>query len=83
MTLMEIVFKNLMRRKAKAGFLLAGLSVGVATVIAEVGYLEAMGSDITQKMEKYGATILILPRTDNLPLTYGGLSLGGVSFEMQ
>jgi putative ABC transport system permease protein len=83
MTLKEIVFKNLLRRKAKAGFILAGLSVGVATVIAVVGYLEAMGDDISHKMEKYGANILILPRTDNLPLTYGGLSLGGVSFEMQ
>ena len=83
MTLKEIVFKNLLRRKAKAGFILAGLSIGVATVIAVVGFLEAMGSDINHKMEKYGANILILPRTDNLPLTYGGLSLGGVSFEMQ
>lgn len=83
MTLKEIVFKNLMRRKAKAGFILAGLSIGVATVIAVAGFLDAMGSDISHKMEKYGANILILPRTDNLPLSYGGLSLGGVSFEMQ
>jgi putative ABC transport system permease protein len=34
-------------------------------------------------MEKYGANILIVPKTENLSLTYGGISLGGLSFDMQ
>jgi putative ABC transport system permease protein len=42
-----------------------------------------MTMDINHKLEKYGANILVVPRTDHLTLTYGGLSLGGVSFEMQ
>jgi putative ABC transport system permease protein len=48
-----------------------------------MGLIEAMNRDIQKKLEEYGANILILPRTENLSLTYGGLSLGGVSFEMQ
>jgi putative ABC transport system permease protein len=83
MTLKDIAFKNLMRRKGKAAFVLAGLVIGVATVVTIISFVDAMTNDINHKLEKYGANILIVPRTDNLTLTYGGLSLGGVSFEMQ
>jgi putative ABC transport system permease protein len=83
MTLKDIVLRNIRRRKAKAGFVLAGLLIAVSTAVALLGLVEAMNRDIQQKLEEYGANILILPRTENLSLSYGGLSLGGVSFEMQ
>ena len=83
MTLKHISFKNLIRRKGKALFVLVGLVIGVSTVVGIISFVEAMTSDINHKLEKYGANILIVPRTENLTLTYGGLSLGGVSFEME
>jgi putative ABC transport system permease protein len=83
MTLKHISVKNLLRRKGKAFFVLAGLVIGVSTVVGIISFVEATTSDINHKLEKYGANILIVPKTENLTLTYGGLSLGGVSFEMQ
>jgi putative ABC transport system permease protein len=83
MKIRDIALKNLMRRKGKAGFILAGLAIGVATVVAVNGYVDAMTRSIQEKMEKYGANILIVPKTDSLSLNYGGISLGGVSFEMK
>jgi putative ABC transport system permease protein len=83
MTLKVIVLRNLLRRKGKAAFVLAGIVLGVSTVIGIISYVEAMTADINHKLEKYGANILIVPKTENLNLTYGGLSLGGVSFEME
>lgn len=83
MTLMSIAVKNLLRRKGKTAFLLAGLVIGVATVVAIVSYVDVMTAEINHKLEKYGANILIVPRTDDLTLAYGGITLGGVSFEMQ
>ena len=83
MTLKDIALRNIRRRKAKAGFVLAGLVIAVSTAVALMGLIEAMNRDIQKKLEEYGANILVLPRTENLSLTYGGLSLGGVSFEMQ
>ena len=83
MTLKTISIRNLLRRKGKAGFVLAGLVVGVSTVVGILSFVEAMTSDINHKLEQYGANILIVPRTENLALSYGGLTLGGVSFEMQ
>jgi putative ABC transport system permease protein len=83
MKLKDIALRNIRRRKARAGFVLAGLLIAVSTAVALLGLIEAMNRDIQQKLEEYGANILVLPRTENLSLTYGGLSLGGVSFEMQ
>jgi putative ABC transport system permease protein len=83
MTLKDIAIGNLRRRKAKAAFVLAGLLIGVSTVVALLSLSTAMRNDINHKLEMYGANILIVPKTENLSLSYGGLSLGGVSFDMQ
>jgi putative ABC transport system permease protein len=82
MTLREIALKNLLRRRGKTAFILAGLVIGVATVVAVLGFSDAMTRDINHKLEKYGANILIVPKTENLTLSYGGLNLGGFSFGM-
>jgi len=83
MTLKNIVISNLRRRKARAIFVLAGLLIGVATVVGLMSLVREMKNDINHKLEMYGANILIVPKTENLSLTYGGMSLGGVSFDMQ
>ncbi len=83
MNLNAISIKNLLRRKTKAAFVLAGLVIGVSTVVGIVSYIEAMTNDINHKLEQFGANILVVPKTENLALSYGGLSLGGVSFEME
>jgi putative ABC transport system permease protein len=83
MTLKHIAFSNLKRRKAKAAFILVGLLIGVSAVVAFMSLINALTHDINEKLEKYGANILIIPETENLSLSYGGLSLGGISFEMR
>jgi putative ABC transport system permease protein len=83
MTLKHIAVRNLLRRKGKAALILCGLALGVGTVISVVTFAEAVTGDINHKLEKYGANILIVPRTESLALSYGGVNLGGVSFEMQ
>jgi len=75
MRLTDISIKNLMRRKAKAGFIMAGLVVGVAAMVAVIGFVRSMTAEINHKMERYGANILILPKTEDLQLSYGGLNL--------
>ena len=80
MTLKNIALLNLRRRKAKAAFVLAGLTIGVATVVALVSLAETLTSEINHKLEKYGANILITPKSEQLSLSYEGMSLGGFSF---
>jgi putative ABC transport system permease protein len=83
MKLTDISLKNLLRRKAKAGFIMAGLVVGVAAMVAVIGFVRTMTAEINHKMERYGANILILPKTEDLQLSYGGINLGGVSFDVE
>ena len=52
MTLKQIAVRNLMRRKGKAAFVLAGLVIGVSTVVGIISYIEAMTMDINHKLEK-------------------------------
>jgi putative ABC transport system permease protein len=83
MTLKSIVLSNLKRRKTKAAFILVGLLIGVSAVVAFMSLVNALTHDINEKLEQYGANILVVPETENLSLSYGGLSLGGISFDMQ
>ncbi|KKL60255.1 hypothetical protein LCGC14_2207140 [marine sediment metagenome] len=76
-------YQNLIRRKGKAFFILAGLVISISTVVAVISFVKSMTYDINHKLEKYGANILIVPKVENLSLSYGGLSLGGVSFEVE
>jgi len=83
MKLIDISLSNLRRRKTKASFVLVGLLIGVSAVVAFISLVDALTRDINQKLEEYGANIMIVPKTENLSLTYGGISIGGISFEMQ
>ena len=83
MKIRDIAIKNLLRRKARAIFILAGLVIGVTTVVTVVSFAENIAHDILANLEKYGANIIVLPRADHLALSYGGTTLGGVSFDVQ
>ena len=83
MTLKQIAIQNLLRRKGKALLILLGLVLGIGTVITVVSFSDAVTEDINHKLEKYGANILIVPRTESLSLSYGGIQMGGISFDMQ
>ena len=62
MTLRDIALSNLRRRKTKAMFVLAGLVIGVSTVVALLTLVDTMKQDINHKLEMYGANILIVPK---------------------
>ena len=83
MTLNTIAIQNLLRRKGKALLILVGLVLGIGTVVTVISFSDAVTGDINHKLEKYGANILIVPRTENLSLSYGGIQMGGISFDMQ
>jgi putative ABC transport system permease protein len=79
MRLRTVAFSNLRRRKSRAAFLVAGLLVGIGTVVALLTLSEALTVQAQNNLETYGANIIVAPRTDGLSLTYGGVTLGAVS----
>lgn len=83
MRLKDISINNLRRRKGKVFFLILGLTIGITTVVALISLTRMMKEDIANKLDEFGANILITPRTDDLSLSYGGLNIGGVSIDTQ
>jgi len=83
MKLHDIAVNNLRRRKGKVFFLIMGLLVGVAAVVALHTTTTILEEDIAHKMDEFGANIIVTPKSEGLSLTYGGLSLGGLSFDMK
>ncbi len=83
MRLKDISINNLRRRKGKVLFLILGLAIGITTVVALISITRMMNEDISMKLDEFGANILILPRSDDLSLSYGGMNMGGVTLEGQ
>ncbi|TWJ19735.1 ABC transporter permease [Geobacter argillaceus] len=83
MKLHTISINNLKRRKAKMAFLTIGLMVGIATIVTLVTLTRSMSNDIERKMDEFGANILVTPQSNGLSMNYGGISLGGVTFDQR
>jgi len=77
--LRTVALDNLRRRKSRAAFLVGGLLVGIGTVVTLLTLSAALTVEAQNNLETFGANILVAPRTDGLSLSYGGVSLGGVS----
>jgi len=77
--LRTVALDNLRRRKSRAAFLVAGLLVGIGTVVTLLTLSAALTVEAQNNLETFGANILVAPQTDGLSLSYGGVYLGGVS----
>jgi putative ABC transport system permease protein len=81
MKLHNISFGNLHRRKGKMLFLVLGLFIGIATIVTLLAITESMSRDIEARLDQFGANIVMVPKSDNLTLSYGGITVGGVNYE--
>jgi putative ABC transport system permease protein len=77
----NISFNNLKRRKGKVLFLVMGLLIGIATIVTLISITESMSRDIEDRLDQFGANIVMVPKSKNLSLSYGGISMGGVNVE--
>lgn len=83
MKLHNISLGNIRRRKAKMVFLALGLIIGISTVVTLLSVTETMTRDIEERLNQFGANIVMVPRTENLSLNYGGIDVGGVNYEVR
>ena len=83
MKLHNISFGNLKRRKGKMLFLVLGLVIGISTVVTLLSITESMTRDIEQRLNQFGANIVMVPKSENLSLNYGGIDVGGVNYNVR
>lgn len=75
-----ISLRSLKRKKTKTFFLIFGLFVASASVVALKQLSESMQENLSKELDTYGANIVIVPKSEVLSLNYGGISLGNVSY---
>ncbi len=83
MKLHNISLGNIRRRKGKMLFLIIGLVIGISTVVTLLSITESMTRDIEERLNQFGANIVMVPKSDNLSLNYGGINVGGVNYNVQ
>lgn len=82
MRISTIALANLRRRKGKAAFLVAGISIGIATAVALLTLSETIRDEVGLQLDQFGANIVVVPRSNSLALDYGGVTVSGVSFDV-
>jgi len=75
----NIAINNLLRRKSRMLFILAGMVIGIATITTLFSVTDAMKVDLGDKFDEIGANIVITPKSNDLSLSYGGMTVSGVS----
>lgn len=82
MNIFQIALNNLKRRKTKMIFLMLGLVIGVATVIAFLNIIEAMRIDLGNRIDEFGANAVILPRSEGLEMD-NGMMVSDLTYDIE
>ena len=82
MRLTDVTLRNLRRRLGRKLLLLAGLTIGVATVVALMAITTTMQADVATKLDEYGANILVVPKANDLSLSYGGVTVASAAYDV-
>lgn len=63
-------------------FLVMGLVIGIATIVTLLSITESMSKDIEERLDRFGANIVMVPKSENLSLSYGGINMGSVNYKV-
>lgn len=79
MKISTIAIKNIERRKTKMALLVVGLMIAIASLVSITTLMSSFRDKIDSQLGKYGFNILVFPKSSDLSLTYGGMTISGVS----
>lgn len=82
MRISTIAWANLRRRKGRAALLVAGVAIGIATAVALLTLSRSISEEIGLQLDQYGANIVVVPKSDQLALDYGGVSVAAAAFDV-
>ncbi len=77
MNIRKLAWKNLLRRKSRAVFTGLGIFLGIATFVAIFSITSQMEGAVQDQLDRFGANIMVSPRTERLSLGFGDIALGG------
>lgn len=82
MGILLIPWRNLRRKPLRTALMILVFAAGVAAVSALATLSTQVGDNLEAKMSAYGANILVTPKRESLHVSYGGMQLGDVSYDV-
>jgi len=83
MNILTIPFKNLKVKFFKTLILILVFSIGIISSVALNKVSSSVSHALEEKLNKFGANILVYPKTDEISISYGGIHLGNLSYEVK
>lgn len=83
MRLSHIALRNVREHLSRSALLLLVITITVAVVTTLFLVTRSAERDLADKVDEYGANIVVVPRAKDLPLAYGGVQLGGLTYDVQ
>ncbi|MFH1833946.1 MAG: ABC transporter permease, partial [bacterium] len=83
MRITRIAFRNVRCHPARTALLVVMILVVVAIVATLFLVTRSADNDLANKVDEYGANITIVPLSDQLPLVYGGIRVGGLTYDVK
>ncbi|MEW6329441.1 MAG: ABC transporter permease [Candidatus Micrarchaeota archaeon] len=79
MRLANIPLKHLSRKRGRTLFLVLGVTIGIAVIVGLFSIITAMQQNMVGQLDRFGANIIVVPKTSALGLSYGGFGAGGLT----
>ncbi|TCK61027.1 putative ABC transport system permease protein [Seleniivibrio woodruffii] len=83
MNILTLPFRNLRRKLLRTGILVSVFALGILSVVLLYNVSTTVGHSLEQKMNEFGANIVIYPKTESLKISYGGFSLGNLAYQVK
>lgn len=77
MRLYDIAYRSLLQRRGKSTFLIIGLSLGLITILVLMSVTQFLEDSIDQSLREHGAKILVSPKTEEIQLSFNGITVAG------
>jgi|GEM_PF-259388 len=83
MSVGRIALRNMVRHSGRSLLLILIITVAVGVVMTLDMVVYSAQRDLEKRTDEYGPNIVVVPRADELPLSYGGVDLGTITYDTE
>lgn len=83
MNILTIPLKNIRRKMLRSFIILFIFTIGITSVVSLYKVSEIVSISLEEKLNKFGANIVINPKIDTMNISYGGVNLGNIVYDVK
>ncbi len=83
MNILTIPLKNIRRKMLRSSIILFIFTIGITSVVSLYKVSKIVSISLEEKLNKFGANIVINPKIDTMNISYGGVNLGNIVYDVK